>query len=201
MAQPLKQIYQLKVILVGARPAVWRSFLIADTVPLSKLHETLQIVMGWTDSHLHQFTLKGQCYGVPDGETALVDERKVRVRDLLKRQSDALGYEYDFGDEWEHVVIVEEILPFTIRTRLPQCIKAKGACPPEDVGGVQGYRRFLAALKNPRHREHRTYSEWIGGRFDENAYNIQQVNSQLRRTDAQQRVPADGPRAARSSRR
>jgi hypothetical protein len=201
MVQPLKQIYQLRVILVGARSAIWRSFLIADSASLSKLHETLQIVMGWTNSHLHQFVLKGQSYGEPDGETDLIDERKVRVRDLLKRRSDALMYEYDFGDGWEHVVIVEKILPFTTRTRLPQCIKAKGACPPEDVGGVHGYRRFLAALKNPKHREHRTYSEWIGGHFDEHAYNIQQVNAQLRRADAQQRVPADGPRATRSARR
>ena len=201
MAHPLKQIYQLKVILVGARPSIWRSFLIEDTASLSMLHEALQVVMGWANSHLHQFIVKGQRYGELDGESDLLDERKVKVREALKFRGDALMYEYDFGDEWEHVVLVEKILPFTARSRLPQCIKAKGACPPEDVGGVHGYRRFLAALKNKKHREHRTYAEWIGGHFDEAAYNIQQVNAQLRRTDAQQRVPADGPRAARSARR
>jgi hypothetical protein len=140
--------------------------------------------MGWTDSHLHQFTSKGQFYGVSDPEYDLMDmevhdEAKYRLNHLLKKEKDSIGYEYDFGDGWNHKITLEKILPFDTEMVIPACIKAKGACPPEDVGGIWGYCNFLEALQNPRHPEHEEYKEWVEGDFDPAAYDIKEVNELL----------------------
>jgi hypothetical protein len=155
--------------------------------------------MGWTDSHLHQFVLGDDRYGIPDADDREIkDERRVRLGQVLKVRGDSALYEYDFGDGWEHEVRLHHILPYVPRLKLPRCVEGKRACPPEDVGGPLGYKHFLRALKDKKHPEHRTYAQWIGGTFNPEAFNHVSAN---RRLDAQQRVPADGPRAARSSRR
>jgi len=138
--------------------------------------------MGWTDSHLHQFIAGGLCFGIPDPEWDsgdVYDERKVRVDQLLTREKDSLIYEYDFGDSWEHKVTLEKITPFAPSSILPVCIKAKGACPPEDVGGIWGYYSFLEALSDSEHPEHERLKEWIGGEFDPAVYDIDETNQLL----------------------
>jgi hypothetical protein len=182
VAKSLGKIYQLKVALVRAKPPIWRRFLIDGTMTLRDLHETLQIVMGWTDSHLHQFVAGGRCYGVPDPEwdfEEIVDETKVRLDRVLINEKDSMSYEYDFGDGWAHKITLEKILPYDPDATLPQCVKGKGACPPEDVGGLWGYYRFLDALQDPNHEEHEEFKEWIDGDFDPDAYDIDEVNALL----------------------
>jgi hypothetical protein len=182
LAKSLRRIYQLKVALQRAKPPIWRRFLIDSTVTLEDLHEALQIVMGWTDSHLHQFIADGCCYGVPNPEwdfEEIVDEKTVRLNRILVSEKDSMTYEYDFGDGWVHKITLEKILPFDPNVTLPVCVKAKGACPPEDVGGLWGYYRFLEALKDPNHEEHEEFREWIDGDFDPDAYDIEQVNQLL----------------------
>ena len=140
--------------------------------------------MGWTDSHLHQFIAGGRYYGVPDPEWDLMkthDERKVRLNQLLKKEKDSLVYEYDFGDGWEHKITLEKILPFDPNIVLPVCVKAKGACPPEDIGGMWGYYDFLEALNDSEHPEHEESKAWVGGAFDPAAYDIDEVNLLLRK--------------------
>ena len=92
-------------------------------------------------------------------------------------------YEYDFGDGWEHVVLVEKILPMTPDAKLPVCIKGKRACPPEDVGGVWGYEQLLEAIKDPNHPEHEMYTEWIDGDFDSEVFDKDVVNAMLQRSE------------------
>jgi len=184
LATALHKIYQLKVSLRGAKPPIWRRFLIESAVTLPLFHDALQIIMGWTDSHLHQFIAGGRCYGVPDPEwdlTMMHDERKVRLNKLLKKEKDSLVYEYDFGDGWEHKITLEKIMPFDPNIILPLCVKAKGACPPEDVGGMWGYYDFLEALNDSEHPEHEELKEWIGGVFDTDAYDIDEANLLLRK--------------------
>lgn len=173
-------IYQLKVTLLGIRPPVWRRLQVRSDIRLARLHEVLQVAMGWTDSHLHQFQIAGQYYGEPDDEFGMptVNEQRVRLNQVAGRGASFL-YEYDFGDSWQHRLLVEQELEPTPRQRYPVCLDGKRACPPEDVGGTYGYAEFLAAIKDPQHEDHAQMLEWIGGQFDPNAIDLAAVNHQL----------------------
>lgn len=182
MAKKTPKTYQLKVALAGAKPPIWRRFLVDSAMTLAEFHDVLQIVMGWRDSHLHLFTAYGVAYGIPDPEFDLEgvrDERKVKLVQLLRHEKDAMVYEYDFGDGWRHKITLEKILPFDAAAPLPACIKAKGACPPEDVGGLWGYCALLDSLKDPQHPEYEENREWVGEDFDPDAFDLDEVNAQL----------------------
>src|SRR5690606_41145883 len=138
------------------------------------LHTTLQIVMGWTNSHLHDFIMDNVQYGEPNEEffDAMKDESKFRLSQLLRLEKEKLLYNYDYGDGWEHEVLLEKILPFEHYMTLPLCIKGKRACPPEDIGGIPGYAMFLEAINDPSHPEHEEMREWVGGDFDAEHFDI-----------------------------
>jgi len=179
----VKQVYELKVSLRGSRPLIWRQFQVLNDVTLSRLHSILQIVMGWTDSHLHQF-LAGQIYyREPDPEYGEdhKDDRRTRLSRVLRRPKDAMVYEYDFGDGWEHIVVLARIVEPVPGTQYPVILAAEGACPPEDVGGIGGYNQFLQTMANPCHPEHREMMAWWGGPFDRNLYDIGARNEALMR--------------------
>jgi hypothetical protein len=167
-------IYRLKVSLRGIRPPIWRRFLVPANITLRRLHDCLQEVMGWTDSHLHQFEAGGVIYGRPDPEfgVATINETTARLAQVLRRPKDRLTYEYDFGDGWEHDVVLECILPPAPTARYPIVEDGKRACPPEDCGGPYGYLRFLEILADPRHPEHGEMLEWAGGEFDPGAFQV-----------------------------
>lgn len=182
MAKRKKQVYQLRIDLKGAKPPIWRRFVVVSTVNLEEFHGIIQIVMGWMDCHLHQFIVGETYYGMPDPEFGLegvYDEGKYKLDGLLQEEKDSLIYEYDFGDGWEHKIVLEKILPFDGKAALPRVIKAKGACPPEDVGGLWGYYNFLEAISDPAHPEHEDYKERVGDDFDPNAFDVEQVNGLL----------------------
>lgn len=183
MPKKPKKTYQLKVSLKGAKPPIWRRFLVDGAMTLAEFHDVLQIVMGWSNSHLHQFAAYGAVYGSPDPEfdfEGVRDERKVKLAQVLEHEKDAMTYEYDFGDGWTHKITLEKILPLDAEAVLPACIKAKGACPPEDVGGLWGYYELLESLKDPQHPQHEENKEWIGEDFDPDAYDLEGVNARLR---------------------
>lgn len=181
--QSAPKIYQIKITLNDSKPPIWRRLLVPSSIRLSELHDVLQIAMGWTDSHLHQFIAAGRFYGqpMPECDVEVIDEQTIGLNRLLKHVKDAITYEYDFGDGWEHKIVLENILPFDPGTSLPTCITGKRACPPEDVGGLGGYAEFLQALSDPDHPEHEAYLEWIGGAFDPAYFNINEVNAALAR--------------------
>ena len=115
---------------------------------LAKLHEVVQVAMGWYDSHLHMFTFDGVAYGVPDLDDWMEvrDERRVKLNQLLSKPKQKLRYQYDFGDSWEHEILLEKILDPDESAKYPRCTAGKLACPPEDCGGVWGYESFLEAI-------------------------------------------------------
>ena len=183
MKKEMRKIYQLKVGLKGSKPPIWRRIIVQDSVRLTNFHKILQIVMGWTDSHLHQFIAQDRYYGVPNPDfdfNEILNEGKFRLRDLLKKANESIIYEYDFGDGWKHKITLEKIIPYDPTISVPKCIKAKGACPPEDVGGLWGYYNFLEAIENPSHPDHNLFKEWIGGEFDPSEYDIDEVNERLK---------------------
>jgi hypothetical protein len=152
---------------------------------LSHLHQVLQIVMGWTDSHLHAFAIGGVQYTMPyeelDNDLDMEDERRVRLSSLVPEAKTQFSYQYDFGDDWQHTVLVEKILPADPASHYPVCAAGKRACPPEDCGGSWGYADLLKILKNPKHPEYQEMKQWAGERFDPEAFDLEQVNQELRR--------------------
>ena len=182
---PSAPIYQLKITLRDSRPPIWRRVLVPADFTLAKLHWVIQQAMGWTNSHLHHFRVGETYYSLPApytdwDELNEKDSRKVRLDQIAPRVKAKFVYEYDFGDSWEHEIVVEKILPEP-GVKYPTCLKGKGACPPEDVGGVWGYAGFLEAIHDPNHEEHKMYLEWIGGSFDPEAFDLDDTNAALRR--------------------
>lgn len=184
MPNPSNQIYQIKVTLDDTHPPIWRRILVPGNTTLLKLHDILQIVMGWEDYHLHMFTIEGSIYGDPAddeyGDLGTIDESRIKLNQVVYREGQRFSYEYDFGDSWDHTLLVEKILPPQEGVRYPICLKGKRACPPEDVGGVWGYENFLEAIRNPDHDEHEGYLTWVGGEFDPEAFDLEEVNTRLR---------------------
>jgi hypothetical protein len=176
-------IYQIKVTLNDSKPPIWRRILVADTATLLQLHYILQIVMGWADYHLHMFTINGQIYGNPEddefGNMGTKNESRFKLNQLVGREGFKFRYEYDFGDSWLHDLLVEKILPVEKDTYYPICVAGKRACPPEDSGGVWGYKEILEARANPKHPQHREYKEWIGKDFDPEHFDLDEVNKAL----------------------
>jgi len=180
----LRSIYQLKVSLEGTKPPIWRRLLVTSDTKLNVLHLAVQITMGWTNSHLHQFVDENnkEIYSEPNPEYddfEVKDESKFRLSHLLKAEKDSISYEYDFGDGWAHKIILEKILPFDPQKKLPYCVIGKRACPPEDCGGIWGYADLLNILEQPKHEEYKNMLNWLGGEFDPAHVNRREINKLL----------------------
>ena len=145
--------------------------------------------MGWTNSHLHQFEIKGKPYGDPelldDGfeDFEWVDSTTTMVSDIVPKSGKrfAFKYEYDFGDGWEHEVLFEGCPPLEKSKKYPVCVEGERACPPEDVGGVYGYQEFLAAIADPKHEEHESFLEWCGGSFSPDKFDPTKATREMKK--------------------
>ena len=171
----------LHIELANVEPKVWRDLVVPCTTSLSALHQIIQVVMGWQDSHLHEFQFGTARYGQPDPDEpdAVRTEREVSLSEALGSLS-SFHYLYDFGEDWHHKVTVKEVLNEAGRKEL-RCLAGENACPPEDVGGPWGYAEFLAAIQDPHHEEHRDMLDWHGDRFDPTAFDIEAINQELTR--------------------
>jgi len=182
--EKLTEIYQIKVTLKGCKPPIWRRLLVPSDVTLADLHQIIQAAMGWWDYHLHQFNIGGIFYGEPHpdygGWIKMRDEQEFRLNQVVPGAKSRFTYEYDFGDSWVHMILVEKVLPPEPGQAYPVCIEGRRARPPEDVGGVWGYADFLEAIQDPEHPEHEAYLEWVGGEFDPEAFDLDEVNAALR---------------------
>jgi hypothetical protein len=181
-----QSVYQLKITLKDCRPPIWRRVQGRSDTTLAQLHWVIQFSMGWTNSHLHSFTIQGIEYGVPMPEfdfddMEVLDERSVQLSTVIPGEKFKFSYLYDFGDSWEHDILVEKVLEADPEISYPICIKAQRACPPEDCGGVWGYRNFLEAIQDPDHPEHDELLEWVGGSFDPEDADFDEINPLLKR--------------------
>jgi hypothetical protein len=177
-----RQIFQLRLTLVDVLPAVWRRVLVPGGYTLDRLHRVIQYSMGWRDYHLHSFEVEGVQFGIPDldGELNLRDELDARL-DAVAGKDTRFNYVYDFGDWWEHEIVVEAIYPAEPDERYPVCLEGERACPPEDVGGPHGYAEFLAAMNDPGHPDHPAMVEWIGRRFRPEYFDAELATTLVRR--------------------
>ena len=178
----LRKVYQIKVTLEDIRPPIWRRLEVLSDTTLEKLHLMLQVAMGWANYHLHQFTIDGIEYGQPDPDygSEVEDERKVKLIQVAPKKTVKFIYEYDFWDSWQHTVLIEKILPVEKGKLYPYCVKGKRACPPEDIGGPWRYTDFIEAVLDIAHPEHEDMVEWVGGEFDPEAFNIEEINENLK---------------------
>jgi Plasmid pRiA4b ORF-3-like protein len=170
-------LYQFKITLLETSPPIWRRIQVGDCT-LDKLHEHIQTAMGWTNSHLHQFTIGGSLYGDPllmeedFEERGYEDSTSTMLSEILPRsgQRFRFEYEYDFGDGWQHEILFEGRLKVEPGKRYPLCLEGARACPPEDVGGVMSYADFLRAISDPDDDQHDQFLTWVGGQFDPEAF-------------------------------
>jgi hypothetical protein len=182
-------LYHLEVTLEATEPRIWRRLQVPANANLGWLHAVIQVAMGWTNSHLHQFRagealysdLKNN-YAEFEGDPEILDENKATLQQLAPREKDMLVYEYDFGDSWIHELTVEKIVdPDPAAAAVAKCLDGARACPPEDCGGVWGYADLLKIIKNPKHKERKSMMEWLGREFDPVAFNLAKANTWLRK--------------------
>ncbi len=178
--------YTLSIRLAEIEPAIWRRIVAPGQLTLHQLHHILQVTMGWTHSHLHQFMVPGEnestYYGEPSPEDEYFhkDDRLVRLAHIAPKKGATFLYEYDFGDCWKHEITVEHIEPTPKdEPPYPWCLDGQRACPPEDVGGVQGYQHFLEAWRDRSHPDHQDMRLWVGKHFKPELFSVQQVNAAL----------------------
>jgi hypothetical protein len=172
-------VARLKVTLSDVEPEVLRRFDVPLKIKLNRLHEVIQAVMGWTDTHLYEFRAGGVGWGVPDPEGSCEGPLPASKTSLFGVVEDVgtktIHYIYDFGDNWHHVIKVEKIDDAMPGADYPRLVRAIGACPPEDVGGFPGYADFLEAMADPDHEAHADMIEWHGPSFDPNDAGIDRI--------------------------
>ena len=179
------QIYELKLEMLEVEPLIWRRLLVPGSITLAQLHEVIQTAMGWTNSHLHEFVVGEHSYSDPEFE---IDEARseysYHLATLAPGVRNTITYLYDFGDGWEHQIRVERIIEDDTRyPGRPVCLAGARNCPPEDCGGPGGYQNFLKAIGNKKHKEHKELIEWIGGSFDPEHFDLDEVNDLLRQIE------------------
>lgn len=179
----VKRIYRIKVTLEDTTPAVWRRLLVSADTTLANFHHVLQVAMGWTDSHLHCFETWSGRYGmkgIEEDADDLKDERRVKLSAVLPTKGARLSYQYDYGDDWQHLVELEDALHPDPRLQYPLCTGGSRACPPEDCGGTSGYDELCRVLKSPGDEEHDGMLTWVGGFFDPAGFDANAVNRAFR---------------------
>ncbi len=186
MKRKFDQVYQFKITLKGIRPPIWRRIQVPETYTFWDLHVAIQDAMGWLDYHLHLFEVVNPStemideIGIPDEDFEL--DREVlpgwrrKIADYFSLGNTKADYTYDFGDNWEHMIKVEKVLPRDKNMKYPICIGGKRASPPEDCGGIWGYGDFLEIIMNPRHKEYREMLEWVGGEFEPEHFDVKEVH-------------------------
>ena len=179
----MPNILQFKILLVESNPLIWRRFRVTDDYRMDRFHQVLQIVMGWMNSHLHEFRIKDRNVGMLmdtffDDFPKVEDETTLYLREMKLQASDSFAYIYDFGDNWLHVLEVEKI--YSGELEHPECLEGQQACPPEDCGGIWGYEDLLEILKDQSHPEYEEYEEWLPEGFKPDYFPLDAINKELK---------------------
>jgi hypothetical protein len=180
-------VHQLKVTLHGIRPPVRRRLQIQSDMTLDKLHAVLQAAFAWENCHMHEFQLGSRRFGRSDVEdgwgepSGTQSESSAMLGQVMRRKGAKLLYLYDFGDSWEHEIVVEDITPADPGVRYPRCLDGRRAAPPEDCGGAWGYAELLQVLGDPTHEEHAERREWLRRGFDPERFDLAAANQAVMR--------------------
>lgn len=178
----INTVHQLKITLRSVRPPVWRRIQVRSDMTLGELARVLEAAIGWMGGHLHVFDVEGTWYGSadPDWGSDDLDENEYRLIEVLDTVGGKLRWDYDFGDGWEHDVVVEKITDADPGVEYPLCLAGRRACPPDDCGGPPGYAELLVALADPQHPDHEELLERAPPDFDPASFDIDDANLALR---------------------
>lgn len=192
------KIYQLKITMKGIKPPIWRRVLVKSDTPFNQLHLIIQRSMSWCDGHLYGWEVNGREYtgqntvfgslGFSDDDEVDTSNHEFEETEIGKiignKEKTKFIYIYDFGDNWEHEILVEKILSVDPEIKkYPVCIAGKRAAPPEDCGGPWGYQTLLEILQDPKHPEYEDYEEWVEEDFDPEYFNLDEINIRLTSLD------------------
>ncbi|MGE4285300.1 MAG: plasmid pRiA4b ORF-3 family protein [Phycisphaerae bacterium] len=172
------RFYLLKICLLDIEPVIWRRFVVPAYLTLDRLHDVIQIVMGWDNCHLYEFIVGGSRYD-ETGESG-EEAGEYSIGELLKRKGQKMLYIYDFGDEWRHEIVLENSAYAQPEDRLPIiCVDGERTCPPEDVHGPWGYAEFCEAMTKGCGRKYADYLDWYGDDFDSEHFDKKLVDWKL----------------------
>jgi hypothetical protein len=175
-------IAQLKITMNDIAPEVIRRIEVPLDIRLDRLHMVLQVTIGWTNSHLWELRIRDISWGIPDPDWpgGPLNANKATLLDVIEDTgTKTLHYMYDFGDGWEHTIKIERISPAEPNVVYPRLLDAKGACPPEDIGGVPGYHEFLEAIADPDHERHAEMTEYYPANFDPHDVDLAAIDAYL----------------------
>lgn len=161
------EIATLRIELIDSDPLIWRELEVPTSIKLKALHDIVQASMNWEDYHFWQFVVDGQTYGLPikdDWEPPRKIASRVRLRDVLSsaKSKTKITYTYDFGDDWEHRLIVSKVRPGLPNIVYPRFIAGERNAPPEDCGGIYGFYDKLDIRTDPNDPDHAHITEWFG---------------------------------------
>lgn len=182
----MNRILSLRITLDETNPPIWRTVLVPDNVSFFDLHHILQITMGWTNSHLFEFQIgdyKVDYIGPEtiDGDEDLADAKLVSLDLLLNKTGQTFIYQYDFGDDWMHTVVIEDVVAADRDKKYPLCTDGEMACPREDSGGIYGHYRNMEIIKDKKHPEYSDTKTWLGRGYDPLKFSKENVNKELPR--------------------
>lgn len=175
-------VHQVKVTLLTVKPPVWRRIVVPSGMTLAELSPVLAAAMGWYGGHLHLFDVEGTRYGTPDPDWGRddLDEGRFPLSDVLPTVGLKMRWDYDFGDGWEHDILVEAISPTEPGVDYPTCLAGRRACPPEDFGGPWGYELLLEVLDDPDHPDPEHMMERLPLDFDPAGFDLTETNAAMR---------------------
>lgn len=177
--------FHFKILLNDSDPMIWRTFQVPGDYRIDRFHQVLQIVMGWNNSHLHEFRINGRTVGMltdDEYDFNVEDETKLRLSDFNLKERDTLSYLYDFGDHWEHMLYLD--LVSKQEATYPVCADGQRACPPDDCGGTYGYTGMLEVLADPKHPEYEGWNNWLPEGFQPDKFPLDEINKELKKFGA-----------------
>lgn len=183
----MEHVLQFRIELLGISPPIWRRIQVPPDCTFWDLHVAIQDAMGWEDQHLHAFRVVGSeaTYGIPDpeGDEEVLSGAATTVDSALAPPPAVATYEYDFGDGWVHLVVMEAYEPSEAGASYPRCVDGERACPPEDSGGPHMFAEALRAREDRDHPDRETFATWLDPGFDPEAFDV----SAVRFTDPKKR--------------
>ena len=181
-ASPTESIATLRIEIKYIEPFIWRRVAVRTSINVVALHKVIQAAMGWLDYHLWEFVVDERKYGVPDPDRPHVKNgATTQLATILASGMSEFDYIYDFGDNWEHRIIVEEIKLAETGEKYPRFLGGERRCPPEDCGGPPGYFDFIENIARKNSKKAKEALDWYGAPYDPDDIDEEQINITLRR--------------------
>lgn len=178
-----ERVFVLRLSVVGTTPPVWRRLVVRESMWLSRLHDSIQVVFDWFDYQTHAFNIENLRFGNPlkREELSIEDDRDVTLAELDLEHHERFTYGYHFGEGWQVEIRVEKTASPQKGVHYPSCIAGERAGPPEDCGGLEAFHDMLACIKEPNTELGREWTEWLGPHYDPEACDLEKINKALRK--------------------